>query len=112
PAAVAGGRGELREVAGEHGRRRHERDVRRRTHARGGSLIRGKEEQLVLDDRAAEGAAELIAFQPVVQLLAVGTDGGEGADGVEPMVTEEFERIARETVRPRLRDRVDRGARV
>ena len=108
--AVAGGRGELREVAGQHRRRRHELDVRRRPLAQHRPLIGAEEKQFVLHDRPAQRAAELAPLQAIVLRLAVRIFGRKRADGVEAMVAQELERVPGEAIRAGLRNRVHRGA--
>ena len=105
-------RRERREIARQHRRRRHERDVRRRTPANRRALIRAEEEQPVPQDRTAQRAAELVPLEAVVIPLAVGADRRERARGVEPMVAEELEGIPREPVGARLGHGVDRRRRL
>ena len=67
---------------------------------RDGALIAAEEEQLVLDDGAADDAAELIALQRVAV-------GGEIVLGVEVVVAEEVEDRAVEGIGSGARDDVD-----
>src|SRR6185503_6882601 len=53
--------------------------------------------------RPTQRAAELAALETVVKALAVGPDRRKRARRIEPVVAEEFERVAREAVRARLR---------
>ena len=111
-APLARGRGERREVAHQHRRRRDECDVVRRRLASLRALIRGEEEHLVSNHRSAERAAELVAFQAIVAPLAVWADRRKGARGIEALVANELEPIAREAIGARLGDGVHRRGRV
>ena len=111
-AAVALRRGEGSEIAGQHRRRGHERDVRRGPLADRGALVGPEEEEPVPDDRTADRPAELVSLEAVVHTLAVRPHSGEGARRIESMVAEELEGVSREPVRACLRHGVDRRARV
>ena len=106
-AAIARRRGERREVARDHLRRRDELDVVRRQLTPDRALIRAEEEQLVSHDRPTECSAELIALQPIVLALAVGTDRRKRARRVEAVVAQELERGPGKPVRARLGHRAD-----
>ena len=97
PAGVARRRRERREVAREHLGRRHVRNVARRHLTQHGALVAGEKKQLVADDRAADRAAELVAPQAVVHLLAVGADRGKWLRRVEATIAQELEARRRET---------------
>src|SRR5207244_1175175 len=93
---VAGCRRERREVAGHHRRCRNIRDGVPRVLAGRRTLKTSKEEKLVFDNRSAEGAAELIAFQAAIfdcKILA----------GVEQVVADEFKKVAVELIGAGLR---------
>ena len=68
-----------------------------------GALIIGEEENLVLSDRAADGASELV-------LVKRAAGGRKVVAGIEIRVAQEFEDIAVECVGPRLRDHADLAA--
>ena len=108
PAVVAGRRGERREVAGEHRRRRHVSHVVVRRLIQVRALIAAEEEQPVAHDRPAERPAELVPRQPVVLSLAVRPYRRKPARRIEALVAKELEQVAVEVVGARLRDRVDR----
>ena len=104
-AGVACRRRERREVAVQHRRRRHVADVRRRVAALDAPLIAAEEEHLVLQDRPAEHAAELIALEAVAL-------GREGVARVEAVVADEVEGAAAEVVGAGLGDEIHRRRRV
>src|SRR5262245_10678800 len=85
-AAVARWRGERREIAGNHLRRRNELDVVRRKLTPESALIRAEEEQLVVHDWTTKRSSELIALQTIVLALAVGTDRRKRARRVETVI--------------------------
>ena len=98
-AAVARSTGERAEVAGKGCRVRDVGDRRWRVGTVTGTLVAAKEEQFVLDDSAAEGAAELVALQRVVR-------GREEVAGVDIAIAQVIEEIAVKTVRTRLGNHV------
>ena len=100
-AAVARRRRDRGEVAVQHRLRRHEADRRRRITVFDAALIAAEQEQLVLDDRRAERAAELIAVQAVALRR-------EEVARVETVVAEELEGVAVHFVRSRLGHQVHR----
>jgi len=85
--ALTGCRSVNTEIAGIHGRGGDERNGADRSLPNGGALITDKEEQLVLQDGAAYGAAELIALQRVAR-------SGEEVTRVEVAIAEELKGIA------------------
>ena len=93
-AAVARWRREVPQIAREHRRRRHIRDVQGGTLLQDGALIRAEEEEAVLHDRPTQCAPELVALEAIVQALAIGPERRERARRVEPMVAEELEAVA------------------
>src|SRR5687768_4214539 len=103
-------RRDRRKVAGEHLGRRHVRNVAGRHLTQDGALIGAEEEELVADNRAAQRAAELIAPQAVVDLLAVGAERRKVLRGVEATIAQEFEAAPGETIRARLGYGIDRRA--
>ena len=105
-------RRDSREVACEHLRRRHVRNVARRHLAQRGALVGAEEKECVAHDRAAQRAAELVAPEAVIDLLAIGADRGKVLRRVETTVAQELEAVSRERVGPRLGHRVDRRARL
>src|SRR5687767_13908744 len=84
-------RRDRREVAGEHLGGRHVRNVAGRHLTQDRALVGAEEEELVADNRAAQRAAELIAPQAVVDLLAVGAERRKVLRGVEATIAQEFE---------------------
>ena len=111
-AAVALGRGERREVARQHRRGGDKGDPVGRRLAKAGALVAAEEKELVAHDRAADRAAELVAVQPVAELLAVRSDRSEYARRVEAAVAQELERVPVQVVGARLHDRIHRRRRV
>ncbi len=107
PAPIAGGRREGGEVAGQHRRRWHPREVGGRLLPHHRSLHGAEEEELVLHDRPADRAAELVALQAVVHAVAVRADLRERVRRVETVIAHELEHVSRQAVRPRLGDCVD-----
>src|SRR5688572_5540754 len=95
-------RRDRRKVAGEHLGGRHL--------TQDGALVGAEEEELVADNRAAQRAAELIAPQAVVDLLAVGAERRKVLRGVEATIAQEFEAAPGETIRARLGYGIDRRA--
>ena len=101
-AAVAGRRRERGEVASQHRRGRRVADDRRRVALFDAALVAAEHEHLVLDDRRAERAAELIAAEIVfLRREVVALD--------EVVVAVELERVAVNLVRSGLGHQVDRG---
>src|ERR1700744_2997037 len=88
------------EISGQHLRGGYEGSLIRRVLTRDRALVTGKEEKLVLEDRAAHGASELVALQCVARRRE------EGA-GIQVAVTQKIEGVAVEGVRSRFHDRVD-----
>ena len=88
-----------REVAREHLGRRHMRDVARRHLTPDGALVATEKEELVLDDGAAQRAAELVAPEAVILLLPVGAEGGKMLRCVETTIAQELEEVSGEAVR-------------
>ena len=66
-------------------------------------MIAAEEKQFVLEDGAANCAAELIAFQRAAC-------NGEVAPCVEKIVAYKFEKVAVKRIRARFRDRADLSA--
>ena len=87
-AAVAGRRRDGREIAVQHRLRRHVADRRRRIAPLDAALVAAEEEQLVLDDRRAQRAAELVAVQAVACRR-------EDVARVEAVVSQELEQRRR-----------------
>ena len=108
--ATACRRHHSREVSPKHFRRGNELVGSKRCH----SIVRGlnaaKEEQLVMHDRSAEGAAELIAVETVVSAAAAVFFLFEKADRIEFVIAHEIEHVAVEAVRSGLRHGIDRRA--
>ena len=66
-------------------------------------MITPKEKQFVLQNRSADGAAELVALQRAVLLVACsGIHSGEIRRGIEQIVANKFEQIAVKRIRARL----------
>ncbi len=89
---------QLGEVAGPHGQRR-DRGQCRHALRLAVTLIVTKEERLVLEDRAAQGAAELILFEV---RLGPARAVVEEVVGIERVVPHELEGAAAQLVGPRL----------
>src|SRR4029077_17276092 len=104
PAAVACGRGERGEVAGQHRRRWNKRERWVSIRAGLGALITHEKEQVVFGDGPAERAAVLIAFQRVAR-------GGKEIPGVELIIADKFKEVAVEFIGAGLRDGADPAAR-
>src|SRR5205807_4304874 len=100
---VASGGSESGEVSGQHLWRGNKRSCACRSLPDGRALIARKEKQLVLLDRTAERAAELMAFQTIV------LDGEEVAR-IERIVTYKFKDIAVKRIRAGLHDAVHGGS--
>ena len=81
PPGVARRRGDRREVAREHLSRRHVRNLARRSLTIEGALVAAEEEQLVAEDGAAHRAAELVAPEAIIDLLAVGAESRQNGRG-------------------------------
>src|SRR5689334_4960950 len=88
-------------VAGQHRRRRNERNSLNRRGTHGGRLVASKKEQFILDDRPAEHSAKLIALQRIPLR-------SEYVAGVHRAIPYEFKEIAVKLVRSALRYGVDR----
>jgi hypothetical protein len=101
-AAAADRRHDPPEVPVAHFLRRHDRVVVQRNDVVVGELRAEEEEQLVLDDRPADRAAQLIAVQAVVAAQAAVFLPFEVADGVELVIAEEAEAVAVKRVGPGL----------
>ena len=84
---LAAGSVQCTEIAGERRRGRYKRGARGRILTNAGPLIAAEEEQLVADDTAAEGAAELIALQAVLPRREV-------VDRVHVAVANELEQVS------------------
>src|SRR5439155_15092927 len=95
-----------REVFPKHFRRGNELVGSKRCHIIVRGLNAAKEEQLVMHDRSAEGAAELIAVETVVSAATAVFFLFEKADRIEFVIAHEIEHVAVETVRPGPRHRV------
>src|SRR5205823_3463122 len=105
PAALARGGSEIPEITGKHLLSRNKRAIDRWRRTLNRCLLSNKEEQLVLDDRSAERAAELIPFQAVLA-------GGVKVLCVERAVSEKFESIAVKRIRSGLRHGIDGAGRM
>ena len=95
-------RRDRREVAREHLGRRHMRNVARRHLTPDGALVATEKEELVLDDGAAQRAAELVAPEAVILLLAVGAERGKMLRRVETTIAQELEEVSGERFVPDL----------
>src|SRR6185369_8047717 len=87
-------------------------DVARRRLPDVRALVAAEEEQPIPSNRPTERPAKLVAIEAVVLARAVGAPRGKLMLCVEAVVAPELERVAVEQVRARLRDGVDRRARV
>ena len=99
---LTSGRGEGRKITGEHRLRRHKAGCGGRIRAFDGTLVAGKKEQLILDDRAANHAAKLISLQRI-------TARCEEIPRVEEVVPHELEYIPVDGVGSTLGDGIYRG---
>ena len=105
PACVASGRGDRGEISGQHCRSRNEGCIFCGVLPNDRALIASKEKKLVLNDRSADCAAELIAFQRIAAPR-------EKVSGVEFVVTDEFKKISVQIIRARLGDAANGSCRV
>src|SRR5258708_9860054 len=83
------------EIARSLGGRRHERDLTLRRVAKPRALVGAKVKQVVFLERAAHGAAELVALELIVL-------GREKAAGIHLAVTQELVNLAIAFIRPRF----------
>ncbi len=95
---------------GEHLGRRHVRNVARRHLTQDGALVGAEEEELVADDGTAQRAAELVAPEAIIGLLAVRAERRKMQRRVEATIAQELEAAPGETIRARFGHRVDRRA--
>src|SRR5205085_1132374 len=104
-------RSESGEITGHHRRGRNETLQVGWILADRRALIAAEEEQFVLKDRAADGAAKLISFQSAVYFLSCGGIHLREVLGcVEQVVSDKFEQVAVKRIRSRLRHRADLAA--
>ena len=105
------GRRDDAKVARQHGRGGDEGDNVGRRLRGARALIGTEEEDLVLHDRPADHAAELIPHETIrVALACAWIDGGKRARRVELVMAEELERVAMKRIGARLRRQADRAA--
>src|SRR5439155_2524447 len=77
------------------------------------ALIGAEKEDLVLDNRSAQHATELVPYQTIAGALARGgTDRGKRGGRVEAMVARELEHVTAEQVRACFGRDADRAARL
>src|ERR1700758_593515 len=93
--AVKARRAQRRKIAGPERRIGHNVPHRRKAAALAYSLIVGEEEQLVLDDRSADRATELVIFERVLRLKGI----LEEVPRIQGLVAEIFVERAAEPVR-------------
>src|SRR6202000_2415798 len=104
-ASAVEGRAERGEVAVEFSRGGHESGIAVGDIANLGLLVAEEEESVIAVDRTADDSAELIAFERIDGLYAVGV--AEVVGRIEDSVPDELEEIAVECVSARFGDGVD-----
>src|SRR5205823_4191030 len=98
---IEAGRAQPRQITGSEGRTRYRDSGDGKTSIRTNPLVIGKEEQLVPDDRAADGAAKFVLIERVLRPAAI----FEIVTRIEPVVAVVHVGRSAKRIRPRLRDR-------